>query len=271
MDRRRRGPLAAALLVALLCGLAWLPAVDAPGRDYVDASLADAAAVFATARAINAGLSVLQGTEVAASPFGLGLTLAVGEVLDPANDLIERFSWVVLASVASLGVQKLLAEAAGHVLLAGLLTLAGVVMVIALFRGGARFRAIARRAFVLALVLRFAMPVAGLLSAGADRLFLAEQFSASAAELEGAGEALDRDLDRLEGPPESYRDRFARWLGADDGRDRLKELADYAGSIVDAIGRLIALFALKSLLLPLAFIWAFVRATKSLASPLPHS
>jgi hypothetical protein len=36
---------------------------------------------------------------------------------------------------------------------------------------------------------------------------------------------------------------------------------------VDSVSRLIALFVLKTLLLPLAFIWGFARALKGLAAP----
>jgi hypothetical protein len=264
----RRGRAAATVAVVLLVALAWIPAVDRPAREYVDASLGQALAVFTTARAINAGLSVLQGTEVDASPLGIGLTLAVGEVLDPANDLIERFSWVVLASVASLGVQQLLAGAAGHALLAGLVTGTGLLLAALLLAGagggGTRW---ALRLFLLAVLLRFAMPIAGVLSAGADRLFLAEQFAVSAAELDGAGAALEENLSRLEGPPENLSQRLRRWLPGGSSEDWIADMGDYAGRIVDSVSRLIALFVLKTLLLPLAFIWGFARALKGLAAP----
>lgn len=262
----RRGRAAATLAVILLVTLAWIPAVDRPAREYVDASLGQALAVFTTARAINAGLSVLQGTEVDASPLGIGLTLAVGEVLDPANDLIERFSWVVLASVASLGVQQLLAGAAGHPLLAGLVTGTGLLLA-ALLLAGAGGTRWALRLFLLAVLLRFAMPIAGVLSAGADRLFLAEPFAVSAAELDGAGVALEEDLSRLEGPPENLSQRLRRWLPGGSAEGWLADMGDYAGRIVDSVSRLIALFVLKTLLLPLAFIWGFARALKGLAAP----
>ncbi len=34
--------------------------------------------------------------------------VAIGEVLDPINDLVEQFSLVMLASMTSLGIQKIL-------------------------------------------------------------------------------------------------------------------------------------------------------------------
>ncbi|OIP57495.1 MAG: hypothetical protein AUK54_00730 [Helicobacteraceae bacterium CG2_30_36_10] len=63
---------------------------------------------FGLAKGLNAIISLIQGTEFSATPIGVGLTFSIGEVLDPFNDMVERFSWVMLASSVSLGIQKLL-------------------------------------------------------------------------------------------------------------------------------------------------------------------
>jgi hypothetical protein len=59
--------------------------------------------VFGTAKALNGVVSLAQGTEVGPP----GVTIAIGEVLDPVNDLIERFSWIMLAAITSLGIQNI--------------------------------------------------------------------------------------------------------------------------------------------------------------------
>ena len=38
------------------------------------------------------------------------------KVLDPINDLAERFSWVMLVNTASLGIQRILMEKSGQFL-----------------------------------------------------------------------------------------------------------------------------------------------------------
>ena len=63
---------------------------------------------FALARTINGVISVVQGTEIALQPAGVGVTLTPGEILDPVNDLVERFSWVMMGATISLGVQNVL-------------------------------------------------------------------------------------------------------------------------------------------------------------------
>jgi len=62
------------------------------------------------ARGFNAVVSVFQESEVQLEPAGVGVSLALGQALDPINDLVERFSWVMLASLTSLGIQKFLIE-----------------------------------------------------------------------------------------------------------------------------------------------------------------
>ncbi len=63
---------------------------------------------FGLAKGLNAIISLIQGTELSLTPVGIGLNFSIGEVLDPFNDMVERFSWVMLASTVSLGIQNIL-------------------------------------------------------------------------------------------------------------------------------------------------------------------
>ncbi|MDY0116082.1 MAG: hypothetical protein RBR59_00720 [Sulfurimonadaceae bacterium] len=63
---------------------------------------------FGLAKGLNGVISLLQGTQLSVTPVGVGLTFSIGEILDPINDLVEQFSWVMLFASISLGVQKLL-------------------------------------------------------------------------------------------------------------------------------------------------------------------
>ena len=90
----------------VLCS--WLAPLDAPAVQQVDAGLKRALVSFATARALNAVISVVQGTELAIQPAGIGLILTPGQVLELINDLIENFSDLMLAACVAFGVQKVL-------------------------------------------------------------------------------------------------------------------------------------------------------------------
>ena len=122
-----------ALLMAILCFSSLLSSLiektplaymDQRATTYVETTMARAAYTFAIVRGLNGMISVIQGTEIAVSPAGIGLNLSVGEVLDPINDLAERFSWIMLASTASLGVQRILMEMGDWLGLRVLLTMA---------------------------------------------------------------------------------------------------------------------------------------------------
>ena len=89
--------------IAAFISLAWTGVLDARSNQYLDSALLGSGAIYATARGINALVSVLQGTEIDA----FILTLTIGELLDPVNDLIERFSGVMMLAIGSLALQKM--------------------------------------------------------------------------------------------------------------------------------------------------------------------
>ncbi|MGB1109342.1 MAG: hypothetical protein ACPG4N_03245 [Gammaproteobacteria bacterium] len=97
--------------------------LDQAALVQLDESFKRALATYAIVRGINAIISVVQGTEVAIEPGGVGVILAPGEIFDPINDLAERFSWVMLLASASLGAQRLLVSMGESVLLQGLMLL----------------------------------------------------------------------------------------------------------------------------------------------------
>ena len=84
------------LLLAALVAFSWFSPLDIVATQQVDAGLKRALVSFATARTLNAVISVAQGTEVAIQPLGFGVNLAPGQVLDPINDLVEQFSHLIL-------------------------------------------------------------------------------------------------------------------------------------------------------------------------------
>ena len=108
IEALRRNLLLALLAVAVAC--AWLRPLDDLAGAQAQAGFKRAVASFATARALNAVISVVQGTELSVQPLGVGVTLAPGQMLDPLNDLVERFSDLMLMASVAFGVQLLLIE-----------------------------------------------------------------------------------------------------------------------------------------------------------------
>ena len=141
-----------ALLLGLigLVGLAWSGSLDAIAEGYVNDSLLDAGLIYATARGINALVSALQGTEL-----DLWLvTFSIGELLDPINDVIERFSAVMTVAITSLVIQQLLLAIVSDVTFSLALTLFGVAAVIAFVVGRlAGFRLLLKTFLIIAFLL----------------------------------------------------------------------------------------------------------------------
>ncbi len=99
-----KGVVTVMLLVAVTFN--YTGAIDAMGQYHINNSFNVASTTFVVARALNAVISVVQGTELAMVPLGVGMTLTPGQILDPVNDLIEQFSWVMLASTSAIGIEK---------------------------------------------------------------------------------------------------------------------------------------------------------------------
>jgi hypothetical protein len=175
-----------ALLLAALAVLSTTVLVDMLGRESTDEGIKRAVVAFGVARALNGAISVLQGTELAVKPVGVGITLTPGQILDPVNDLVEQFSWVMLAASVSFGIQKLLLTVGGWTaftwLVAGVLAAAVLALV---WPGRARpWRAWLVKLAVLLAVLRFAAPGMALLSEGVFHTFLAPQYEEATAQLQ---------------------------------------------------------------------------------------
>ncbi len=84
--------------------------MDDKGEDYLSSALKKSAVTYASIRGLNAVVSILKDSSLYFSPAGIGVSIAVGEILDPIDDLTERASVVMLVSFVSLSSQKIIME-----------------------------------------------------------------------------------------------------------------------------------------------------------------
>lgn len=89
-----------------------IPVLDSRAETYFNATIKKAGLAYATTRVINASVSVIKASELQLEPGGVGVSLAVGQVVDPIDDMTERLSDVLVTAIASLGVQRLFYEIA---------------------------------------------------------------------------------------------------------------------------------------------------------------
>ena len=88
-----------AILAVVL--ISWLSILDKRSSSYVDAALVDSTVAFGIARGMNAVISVLQSTTLEFSMVA-GVSVSLGEMLDPLNDLIEDYSSLMKLSIGCL-------------------------------------------------------------------------------------------------------------------------------------------------------------------------
>lgn len=255
---------------ALLLGmLVLLGLLDDIGKRYTDAGFNRALVTFGVARGLNAVISVAQGTEIAMEPAGVGVIFAPGQVLDPINDLIERFSWVMLASTTSLGVQNLLLKIFSSNGFSALVFVFLLLAVTTLWWYRPVPNAVRQtiyRASAFLLILRFLIPALALTSEGLYRLFLESEYNTATTQLiqtqETIGKINDQPLQQeldLEDDSRSWYENLT--LGVQSTLDsmnfdkRVASLKQATERVTEQTISLIVVFSLQTILFPLLFIW----------------
>ncbi|MFA7504324.1 MAG: hypothetical protein WCZ28_06460 [Burkholderiaceae bacterium] len=252
--------------VALLALASWSTPLDSAAEQRVDSMLTRALVTFATARALDAVISVLQSGQVGAQ-VGVGMSIQPGELLDPVNDLVEKFSDVMLVVTVALGVHKVLLSIGAYWVVPLVLSIVAAVIILASMRGGApRWLA---QVFGLLVLVRFAIPVA---TVGADTLFA--RFLA--AEYESSQQVLDaiegRSAAMVEPQPGEPDDglvaKFRRMLSEGDGlRERASAIAEAADRIAEHVSNLIVVFVLQTIAFPVVLLWLLWQLARRLTGP----
>jgi hypothetical protein len=255
--------------------------LDERADEYYEESIRTALYTYAIARGLNAVISLVQDIQI--TP--LVATIPVGQVLDPVNDLIERFSVVVLVSVASLGIQKFLMEIGSWLGINVLLVLSLLVIGVSMWlpapgKGkGLRF---GFRLVILSVIIRFCIPAVGAATGKVYDLFLKQQ-------TEQATEAIERTRDEIEFMERVDEEALTQLPGDAAGQgaeepglwDRVKEMCqggkeqmdfqakfeeikETLSSAVEYLVELIVIFVLQTLVIPLIVLWVIVRFARYL-------
>src|SRR5262245_9244724 len=254
------------VLLACMLAVSWRGWLDARGAAHLDASFQRALVSFALARTLNGVISVVQETQIALQPAGVGVTLMPGELLDPLNDLVERFSLVMLSSSAALGIERVLLTMSGWWALNAALAAAGALWLAAfwLLDERPRWRRIAWRVLLGFMFLRFAVPLLLIATHLVSTTFLDAKAVRASDALRVTSEqarALGDQADEAAKPDEesSTLDRLAQMGKSLDLERRVRELRENLTHAVEHIIDLIVVFLLETVLVPLAFLWLIGR------------
>jgi hypothetical protein len=279
---KRKSFRTALVLIAALAALSGV--VDATSQTYAESAFKRALVTFAVARTLNGAISLAQGTEVAIEPGGVGVILSVGQILDPINDLVERFSVIMLIAASSLGLQIILLKMTAWWGLTTVLVIVSGIAIVSIWSprlANSKHATTVSRILFIMLFIRFAVPLMIVGTNLVSDTFLTTEQEAGTAALEatrteieelhenatapsGLVQSLPRD------PDQSILDRLGSFI--DDSLAsmnfvaRLDQLKESVSRATENIINLIAIFVLQTIILPLVFIWLLIEALKGLAA-----
>ena len=300
-------------LLVVAVALAWLGtsssslrrySLDESAQGYVDQGLKRALVTFATARTLNAALSLAQGTQVSAQPLGVGVQVSLGQLLRPINEIVGQFADLMLAACIAFGAMEILIRVGSHWSVTIALTALALLYLAGRWRGVAVPFNVGK-VLAVVLLIRFAIPAVSIASDVIYRTFMAEDYQASQRAI-----ALSTDRIRQEAPAQPGQALPARqgedcrmlpeWLcrklgagsgveqrtdpGAEPGLlDRVKgavfvdvpgkigKLGEVAESMTEHVVKLMVVFLLQTLVVPLALGWALLRGVGMLLRARPRS
>lgn len=274
------------LLLAACVFLAHFSWLDTLAEDYTEQGIKRTLITYGITRTLNGVISVAQGTEVAVSPAGIGLNFAPGQILDPVNDLIERFSWIVLASGTSLGIQRLFLEITTSKSVTWFLTVLILLALSAIWfyrpedEAGVKRKSILNKILIVVILVRFSIPLIAVVNEALYVSYLQPKYEQAQEKLEQTSDKIkfisDSSQEKYEeeiNPNNSNKSLFEkaeRWfnttkqsLNIDQQMESLKQaVADVSQQVID----MIVVFIVQTLVFPLLFLWLLVRGGRFVLS-----
>ncbi len=252
-----------------------LPVLDSTTDVYFSEAISKAGVAYATCRVINASVSIAKDSSLNLEPAGVGVTLAVGQALDPIDDMIERVSDVLVTAITSLGVQKLAFEIGVEILpriLAMVLLLFSILIWLENDKP-ARAQKTLVRFMLLILVTRFALPISAVANNYIQDNFFAEKISNANQELALGAAELDKlmqftlpEIDGILGTIKNNASFIQR--KSIEFKNAIVATVNNAGSIVDNLLKLaflyVGVFLIQVIALPIMVFYLLAKFTNSL-------
>ena len=261
-----------------LAFLAHLELLDNAGLRHTEEGLNRALVTYGVSRGLNGIISVVQGTEIAIEPVGVGMTFTPGQILDPVNDLIERFSTIVLVSATAFGVQRIFLDLVSDPIFSITLSVLIIIALSLLWFGkgvSKNLRQTIFRSAVIFLIIRFSVPAVAIFSENFYQYFLASQYQSSSAQLLSTTDQLKDIQAKTESsvPPaeeqkslfESAKELYRSATSTFDMQQHLQDFKQAAENISEHAIKLIVIFLFQTIILPLGSVWLVLKTIKWVA------
>ncbi len=251
-----------------------IPILDSSTDKYFNEAISKAGIAYATCRIVNASISVVKESDLSLEPAGVGVTLALGQALDPIDDMTERLSDVLVTAITALGVQKLAYEISRSLAL----PVVGVLMLILTLLIWIEKswinkvnNTVIKFAFII-LIARLCLPVSSIVNEFLHTHFFEEQIALANEDLSGVTDELDKLKDVT--LPES--DGILGTINSSAAflRQKIIELKktisiaiNNMGDIVETLLKLtflyVSVFILQVIILPILVFWFFIKGFNS--------
>ena len=263
-----------AILLFFSSGLK-LPVLDTMTDTYFREAITKAGTAYATCRVINASVSIVKDSSLQLEPAGVGLSLAVGQVLDPIDDMTERLSDVLVTAITSLGVQKLAYEISVS-FAPPILSIFLFAMSILIWFENERLTSLQKtitRLILLIIIARFFLPISSVADEYLHKHFLADQISDANTKLAVGSAELNKlkdfslpDIDGVLGTIENSASFLKQ--KTTEFKNALVATVTNAGDIIENLLKLtflyVGVFLIQVIILPLLSFWFLVKTVNAL-------
>jgi hypothetical protein len=252
-----------------------IPELDSTADSYFKDSITKAGVSYGVCRVINATVSVIQESTIQLEPAGIGLSLAVGQIVDPINDMVERLSNVLIMSIASLGVQELAYEISITIVPQILSILLLFLSFLIWFKNARvlKIQNILMSVMVIAAIARFCLPISSVANEFLQETFFEDKIIAANEKLT----ASTADIGQLEDVAVPKLDGFLGTIGNSasylkeksvDFKNTIQVIMENKSVIIENLLRLtflyLGIFVIQVLVLPLLMFWFLMRIVNSL-------
>jgi len=259
----------AAILLFFSGGLR-LPVLDSATDTYFREAITKAGVAYATCRIVNASVSIVKESNLQLEPAGVGVSLAVGQALDPVDDMTERVSDVLVTAITSLGVQKLAYEMSVSLAPPILSVFLVVLSILIWFKNErtTRLKNTAMWMLLIIVVARFCFPMSSMANTFIQKHFFADQISNANKEL-SLGVA---EIDKLKDFSLPEIDGVLGTVGNSASFLKQKSIAfknaivvtvSNSGNIIENLLKLtflyVGVFLIQVIILPLLTFWLLVK------------
>ncbi len=262
-------------LILLFISSGKIGIIDTPTNAYFKKSITKAGVAYGTCRVINASVSVVQNSTLQLEPAGVGISLAIGQVLDPIDDMTERLSDVLVTAIVSLGVQKLVYEMSIW-FAPSIIAILLLILTILIWFKNQKLQVIQRnilKVIYLVIAIRMCLPVSSFINNMVNHYFFEQKIEEAHDKVNLGSKELDDftefsmpKVDGIMGTIENSASFLAK--KAQEFKNALSTLVSNMDNMIDNLIDLtflyVGVFFIQVIVLPVLSFWAITRLANAL-------